>query len=76
MDRALRTKIRFAFLDERIVPLNHADSNYRLLNEVIFERLLTERLMVNEQICSVKTEIENSELEYFSRVPHIDIGLF
>lgn len=58
------------------MPLDHADSNYRLLYEVLFERLLEDELIASEQICAVKTEIENPELEYFSRVPHIDIGLF
>ncbi|MDD2745647.1 MAG: 6-phosphogluconolactonase [Candidatus Gracilibacteria bacterium] len=76
IDGALRPKIRFAFLDERLVPLDHADSNYRLLYEVLFERLLVDGLIASEQIYAVKTELENPELEYFSRVPHIDIGLF
>lgn len=33
-------RLRFFMVDERVVPLSHADSNYRLLNEEFYQPLL------------------------------------
>ncbi|EKD30255.1 MAG: hypothetical protein ACD_78C00106G0002, partial [uncultured bacterium (gcode 4)] len=76
VDANLRQKIRFAFLDERFVPLDHSDSNYRLLSEVFFTPLLEKHLLSARQILPVRTDVINPTTEYSSRVPQIDIGLF
>ncbi|MDD5198021.1 MAG: 6-phosphogluconolactonase [Candidatus Gracilibacteria bacterium] len=76
VDVKLRKKIRFVFLDERLVPLDHPDSNYRLLSEILFAPLTEKHLLSTEQILSIRTDIENSERDYFFRVPSIDIGFF
>lgn len=76
MEIVLRKKIRFAFLDERLVSLTHPDSNYRLLSEVLFAPLLEKDLLTIEQILVVRTDIDDSAIEYSFQVPNIDIGLF
>ena len=72
----IREKIRFVFLDERLVPPDHADSNYRLLSEILFVPLLAGRLVSPEQVVAVRTDVPHPEREYSDRVPVIDIGLF
>lgn len=76
LETRLRQKIRFAFLDERLVPLDHSDSNYRLLSEILFAPLLENHLLEREQILAIHTDVTDPEVEYSSRVPRIDIGLF
>lgn len=76
LSETLRAKLRFAFLDERIVPLDHADSNYRLLLETLFSELISKGLIQSEQILTVQTDIQNPESDYSERVPTIDIALF
>lgn len=76
LETRLRSKIRFVFLDERLVPLDHPDSNYRLLSETLFAPLLENNLLEREQILTVRTDMTDSAVEYSSRVPRIDIGLF
>lgn len=76
MGAKFRKKIRFAFLDERLVPLDHPDSNYRLLSEALFAPLLEKNLLSEEQILAVRTDVINPTTEYSSRVSQIDIGLF
>lgn len=72
----LRQRIRFAFLDERLVPGEHPDSNFRLLSETLFQPLLRGNLISQSQILRVATGIASPEAEYSARVPRIDIGLF
>lgn len=76
LEPEFREKIRFAFLDERIVPLHHPESNYRLLSEILFAPLLGKHLLSEKQIFAVRTDIANPEKDYTRRVPRIDIGLF
>jgi 6-phosphogluconolactonase len=60
-DAALRakipwSKIHFFFGDERHVPPNHADSNFRMANEAMFQALPTEQLHVHR----VPAELANA----------------
>ena len=76
IDVKLRKKIRFVFLDERLVLLDHPDSNYRLLSEVLFVPLLEKNLLSDKQILSVRTDMTDPATEYSLRVPSVDIGFF
>lgn len=76
LPKDLRAKLRFAFLDERLVPLDHADSNYRLVSEVLLQEFISNGTLQSEQILAVRTDIENPESDYSERVPSIDIALF
>ncbi|OIP52174.1 6-phosphogluconolactonase [Candidatus Gracilibacteria bacterium CG2_30_37_12] len=73
---SIQQKIRFAFLDERLVPLDHPESNYHLISEILFAPLLEKHLIQTEQIFAVQTDKEGLEKNYTTRVPIIDIGLF
>ncbi len=72
----IRQKIRFVFLDERLVATDHPDSNFCLLNETFFQPLLHAGLIFPRQIQPVATGLASPETEYSKRVPRIDIGLF
>ena len=37
-------------VDERMVPLDHEDSNFRLVSELFFEKALSEQLIEQEQL--------------------------
>ena len=76
LERTLREKIRFAFLDERIVPWDHHDSNNWQLRVKFLRALLETHTLQEEQILSVDTSLPDSQVQYSNRVPHIDIGLF
>lgn len=76
LDPDLRKRIRFVFLDERIVPLDHPDSNYRFLSEILFAPLLREGFLSEEQILPIRTDVADPAQEYSLRVSRIDIGLF
>ncbi len=76
LDAILREKIRFAFLDERIVPRGHRDSNEWQLRVKFLTGLLENGCLQEQQILSVDTSGTHPQVDYSSRVPRIDIGLF
>jgi 6-phosphogluconolactonase len=43
-------RLRFFMLDERAVPLDHAESNYRMIHENFFARLLAQGLVKSSAI--------------------------
>lgn len=43
-------RLHFFMVDERLVPLDHADSNYGGLRAQIFDRLIAERFIAEEQL--------------------------
>lgn len=63
-------------MDERLVPLDNPESNYRLISEIFFVPLLEKNLIKTGQILAVQTMGKNSEKDYTNRVPFMDIGLF
>lgn len=69
----LRQKIQFAFLDERLVPPDHPDSNYHQVSDLLLTPLLQKGFLLPEQVLAVRTDIPAPEAEYSVRVPHIDI---
>lgn len=58
------------------MPLDHEQSNFRLVSEIFLNRLLERNLISRNQILSVRTDISHPEIEYSSQTPRIDIGLF
>lgn len=48
-------------VDERVVPLNHPDSNYRTLNEVLFEPALRRKLLQPEQVVGFEPDFNRSD---------------
>ena len=43
-------KIRFFMIDERLVPLDHEESNFRLVSELCLNRLLSDKLIQESQL--------------------------
>ena len=76
LEWAIREKIRFVFLDERMVPRGHTDSNEWQLRVKFLTRLLESGGIQESQILSVDTSLTDPWLRYSTRVPHIDIGVF
>jgi 6-phosphogluconolactonase len=54
-------RIFFTFGDERTVPPEHADSNFRMANEAMFETLIEKKLLPKENILRVKGEMNPEE---------------
>lgn len=75
IQKDLRDKIRFAFLDERLVPLDDPESNYRLLSRILFTPLLEKKLITRTQILPVQTGVTHPDEHCTKEVPKIDIGL-
>lgn len=71
-----RKKLRFVLLDERMVPANDPESNFRLLSETVFEPLAAKGLLVPEQVVPVPLGSGDVADEYSQLVHGIDIGLF
>lgn len=72
-----RQKARFALLDERIVPVDSPESNFRFLNETVFRPLVESGAISESQIVPpVRTDMKNPAEIYSSEVISIDIGLF
>ncbi|MBS8122181.1 6-phosphogluconolactonase [Candidatus Vampirococcus lugosii] len=71
----IRKKIIFVFVDERIVSLNHKDSNYKQIKDFFLGKLIDQNLINQDQIISINYDIENIADDYFSKVPYIDISL-
>ncbi len=84
----IRKKIRFAFLDERVVPVDHPDSNEWQLREKFLDELVEKGSIGENQILGIwfrhfersDSEVEKSHpyiaWDYSEWVPYIDIALF
>ena len=59
--RELWKRIHFFIVDERLVPLNHDDSNFRLVNELFFEEALGKGLLVPRQIHPFRYELRAAD---------------
>lgn len=71
-----RKKIRFALLDERMVPVTDSERNFRMLSRGIFEPLLASGLLARSQILPVPLSEGDIAGAYSQLVPSIEIGLF
>ncbi len=68
-------KLTFCLADERMVPKDHRDSNFRLLDEVFFSHLARKGCITGEQILPVDTASSSPAVEYSRLVPGVDIAL-
>ncbi len=75
IDYNIWKKIKFVFVDERIVPLDDKNSNYKLNKEYLFDFLLENNYIKQSQIITIDLNSKNIAEDYFSKVPHIDIWL-
>lgn len=57
------SKIHFFFGDERHVPPDHADSNFRMVNEAMFQALQTEQLHIH-RVLSELTSASDAAIQY------------
>ena len=65
-DKAIRSKIpwskaHFFFGDERHVPPDHADSNFRMANEAMFQALLAEQLHIHRVLGELTSAFKAAE---------------
>lgn len=74
IDSKIWKKIRFAFVDERIVPLDHKDSNYKQAYDKLFSHLITKWFIKQFQILTPNFKLEDYESIYSQKVNHIDIA--
>ena len=76
IDKTLRNKIYFCFLDERVVDFESDDSNYKLCKNLFLDELVTKWLIKQEQILLPDFSLKDYEIDYFNKVQKIDIWLF
>jgi 6-phosphogluconolactonase len=69
-------KLRFCFVDERVVNLDSDDSNYKLVNELLFSTLISEKYITSDQIITLNMDAKDIAQDYFLRCSHIDIAFF
>jgi len=69
-------KIRFCFLDERIVELDNIDSNYFQLKNKFLDKLILDNLILENQILKINLNSKNPQINYSSLIKKIDIAFF
>lgn len=67
-------KWKFLFADERCVPLDHPDSNYRLWKTEIFDKIDSFDIAANVLTIGEVDNAEQCALNYYSRLQHF-LGL-
>ncbi len=72
----IRAKIRFVFLDERVVPLSSLESNFHTVYQAFLSQLVEGWYYKTSQIIAIDLEVQDIALEYTSQVGTIDIALF
>lgn len=75
IDKGIWSELFFCFADERLVPLDKPDSNYKQLYDAFLKELLDKNIITSEQILTVDVASMRAANEYSERVPHVDIAL-
>lgn len=76
IDKDLREKIYFCFLDERVVSFEDNDSNYKLCKNLFLDELIQDWWLKQENILLPDFSLYNYIQDYFKKVQKIDIWLF
>ncbi len=76
IDKTLRNKIYFCFLDERVVDFSNDNSNYKSIKKIFLDKLLNKWLIKQEQILLPDFSLKDYEINYFEKVKKIDIWFF
>ncbi len=76
IEKSIREKIFFAFLDERIVDFDNDDSNYKQLKNQFLDDLINNWYINQVQILLPDFSLKDYKSEYFKKVQKIDIWLF
>jgi len=72
----IRRKIKYCFLDERIVLLDDKDSNYGQLKDTFLDDLIEKWFLKEEDILKIDLKSDYISKDYFEKVKNIDIWLF
>nr|MDD3720552.1 6-phosphogluconolactonase [Candidatus Gracilibacteria bacterium] len=76
IEKEILEKLFFCFLDERIVPIDNDDSNYKSVYKKFFSKLLEKNLIQKNQIINFDIQKNETIKSYSNRIPKIDIALF
>jgi 6-phosphogluconolactonase/glucosamine-6-phosphate isomerase/deaminase len=77
LPEAIRRRLRFALLDERIVPMGSPESNIAELREKFLTSLITKGVITEDQLLEVdQIAVDDIAFRYSQKVPRIDIALF
>lgn len=69
-------KVIFCFADERLVPLDSPDSNYKAACDSFLNTLIQAQLICREAVATVNSDSETAHMEYTAKVGNrIDIAL-
>ena len=73
---SLWQKVIFCFADERLVPLDSPDSNYKAACDSFLNTLIAEHVIATEAVATVNSESKTAHMEYTAKVGNkIDIAL-
>lgn len=76
IDKNIRKKIYFCFLDERVVSFDDENSNYKLCKDLFLDQLIQNWFLKQQNILLPNFTVNNYSQDYFERVKKIDIWLF
>jgi len=72
----IRNKIKYCFVDERIVDLDHKDSNYKQLKDTFLDDLIEKWFLKEDDILKIDLKSDYIYKDYYEKVKNIDIWLF
>ncbi len=76
LDKEFWEKMIFCFADERVVPLDDNDSNYKAAKVAFLGELIEKEFILEEQIIPIDYTSEKPHEDYNKKVKNVDIGLF
>ena len=72
----LLAPVKFCFVDERVVPLDHEDSNYRAVSEKFFHPLIEAGLIGSDQAIPIDPDVDDPARDYAHKISKMHIALF
>lgn len=74
----IRNKIKYCFLDERIIELENDDSNYKQVKEKFFSKLIENNLLNEWNIIKINNNLKTKEIadKYNATIDKINIALW
>lgn len=76
LDKKINEKIVFFLLDERFVPLEDDESNYKSIYNIFFSKLFKKNILTSKQVIKFDISSGDNIDNYSNKIKKIDIALF